>query len=60
MKQIPFDVKIVDIRESTEEILDLLIKQAELRDIKITAIYKGFPELMNDQASDNRLQIGGI
>jgi len=38
-------VKRVDIRESTEEVLDLLIKQAELRNIEITSIYKGFPFL---------------
>lgn len=43
MQSIPFDVKRVDIRESTEEILDLLIKEAELRQIKLTADYRGFP-----------------
>lgn len=43
MKSIAFDVERVDIRESTEEILDLLIKEAELRQIKLTADYRGFP-----------------
>ena len=26
LKSVPFDVKVVDIRESTEEVLDLVIK----------------------------------
>lgn len=53
LKHIDFDVNTVDIRESTEEILELVIKQAELRDIKISANYKGFPQLICD--NDNQI-----
>jgi hypothetical protein len=39
----PLNIQLVDIRDSIEEIVELQIDQAKLRNVSIQIQFKGFP-----------------